>query len=76
MADLYKLMIGRSKKRLRCVMIDTMHKCVNYRDALKASNLKDKWFDIIPAETDDSQWRRKNKHPWVGYNISGPKVIK
>lgn len=56
MADLFQLLYGRSKKRMRVIMVDTQKKCENYRDARQ--NVAG-WHDIQPAPPGSTVWKQK-----------------
>jgi len=58
MAQLYTLMYGKSKKRMKPIMTDVLHKCQNYRDARLHSTSG--WHDIVPAEAGAVPWRQKS----------------
>ena len=47
--QLYIVMAGKAKDRMKPIMIDELHKCENYVKARKSSPTKVKWFDIVPA---------------------------
>jgi hypothetical protein len=55
---LFKLMFGKSKHKLKCIMIDKLCKCENYRDARIPSVIG--WHDIVPADKDAVVWRQKS----------------
>jgi len=58
MAQLYTLLFGKSKKRMKPIMTDILHKCENYRDA-RAHTTRG-WHDIVPAEPGAVVWRQKS----------------
>lgn len=58
MAKLYKLLYGRSKKRMRPIMIDEHHKCENYKKARE--HTVEGWHEIVEADKDDEVWRKKS----------------
>ena len=41
------------------IMVDTLHKCENYRDA-RGDRMGGGWHDIVPAPADAVVWRRKS----------------
>lgn len=53
---LYQLLYGKSKKRMKPIMIDSREKCSNYRDARQ--NVKG-WHDIVEAPVGSTVWRQK-----------------
>lgn len=53
---LFALMHGKSKKRMKAIMIDSRHKCENYRDARQ--NVKG-WHEIVEAPPGSTVWRQK-----------------
>ena len=53
---LYQLLYGKSKKRLKPIMVDSKHKCENYRDARQ--NVKG-WHEIVEAPPGAEVWRQK-----------------
>lgn len=55
---LYTLLHGKSKKRMKPIMIDELHKCKNYKDAREKSGVEG-WHSIVPAESDAMVWRQK-----------------
>ena len=57
MAQLFTLLYGKSKKRMKPIMVDTRKKCENYRDARQ--NVSG-WHDIVPAEAGATVWRQKS----------------
>lgn len=63
MATLYTLLYGRSKKRMRPIMTDVLHKCENYksqREKTRGSDCSKGWHEIVPAETGAVTWRQKS----------------
>ena len=58
MAILYTLLYGRSKKRMKPIMVDVLHKCENYRDA-RLPSVKG-WHSIVLAEAGAVPWRQKS----------------
>lgn len=63
MATLYTLLFGRSKKRMKPIMVDVLHKCENYRDKrekTKGSDCSRGWHQIVPAEAGAIPWRQKS----------------
>jgi len=73
---LYVLKRGKSKARMQPVMIDSQKKCENYRDALKASDIKKAFYSIEIAPAGSNKWQKNRTNKWTGYNVSGPKVHK
>ena len=73
---LFTLLRGHSKKRLKPVMIDSLHKVENYRDALQSSDTKTFHYDVVEAAADAVVWRKSSSNKWTGYNDPGPKKIK
>jgi hypothetical protein len=79
---LFTLLHGKSKKRLKPIMIDERHKVENYQKARENSGVPG-WHDIEPAPKDAAVWRQKtttirgsgDKHnsapPLVGRGRSG-----
>ena len=57
MAQLFTLLYGKSKKRMRPIMVDTYKKCVNY---MKSRYHVEGWHDIIQAEEGAETWRQKS----------------
>jgi len=79
MAQLFTLMFGKSKKRMKPIMIDVLHKVENYRDQrerCKGSKASHGWHAIVPAENDAVVWRKNNSCQWTNYDFSGPRVIR
>ena len=51
--QLYTLMFGNSKKKMRPIIIDEKHKVERYkkaREATKGSKAAAGWHEIVPAE--------------------------
>lgn len=78
MAQLYTLLYGKSKKRMKPIMIDTLEKCQNYRMARIHSTTG--WHDIVVAEKNTNTWRQKSATiggnrvttvPRVGHGLAG-----
>lgn len=74
---LYTLLFGRSKKKMRPIMIDEKHKCENYMKARKHTT--EGWHKIVEAEPGATVWRKKSatvggnkddggRHGWIGKN--------
>ena len=75
--QLYTLLAGRSKKKLKRVETNSLKKCENYRDALKASNLiQYKHFEIREVLPEEDLKVHKSQNEWTNYNVSGPSIIK
>lgn len=63
MAQLYVLSFGLSKKRMKPIMIDDLHKVQNYkkqREATTASKAGRGWHAIAPAPPNSNPWRKKS----------------
>jgi hypothetical protein len=58
MAQLFTLMYGKSKKRMKPIMTDVRHKCENYMDARRHST--DGWHEIVPAANGAVVWKQKS----------------
>lgn len=58
MAQLFTLLYGKSKKRMKPIMTDVRHKCENYRDA--RAHTTDGWHEIVPADPEATVWRQKS----------------
>lgn len=71
MADLYILLHGRSKKKMKPIMIDDKKKCENYRDARRAVA---GWHSIESAPKGSVQWRQKSATIGGNKDISGPAI--
>ena len=74
--QLYTLLRGHSKKRLKPIMIDELKKVENYRKALVSSDPgsgKTWHYDVIEAPHGSNPWRKHdNAGPWTNYNASYP----
>ena len=60
---LYVLLFGRSKKRMKPIMVDVLHKCENYkaqREKSKGSKCSYGWHEIVSAEAGAKVWRQKS----------------
>lgn len=63
MAQLYTLMFGTSKKRMKPIMTDEKRKVENYkaqREATKGSKAARGWHEIVPAQPNANPWRQKS----------------
>jgi len=56
--QLFTLLHGKSKKRLKPIMIDERHKCENYQKSREGSGVSG-WHAIEPASTGATVWRQK-----------------
>ena len=56
---LYTLLHGKSKKKMKPIMIDSLKACENYKNARENSGVEG-WHDIQPAPPDSEVWRKKN----------------
>jgi hypothetical protein len=75
--QLYMLMCGKSKDKMKPIMIDQRRKCENYMIARTASkSTKSKWYDIVPAEKGAKVWRKDTTNQWTNYNLPGPQLVK
>jgi len=75
--QLYTLMYGKSKQRMKPIMIDQLHKCENYMAARVASKAcGGRWYDIVPAEKGATIWRKDTTNQWTNYNLPGPQLVK
>jgi hypothetical protein len=54
---LFTLLYGKSKKRMKPIMVDTLKKCKNYWDARAHCP---GWHAIVPADSDADTWRQKS----------------
>ena len=54
---LYTLLFGRSKKRMKPIMVDEKHKCEKYE---KARQNVAGWHKIVEAEPGATIWRQKS----------------
>lgn len=54
---LFQLLYGKSKKRMKPIMVDSREKCENYRDARR--NVVG-WHGILPAPPGATVWRQKS----------------
>jgi len=57
MAELFKVLFGRSKKRMKTIMVDKYQKCENY--VLARSNVLG-FHEIVKAEKGEETWRQKS----------------
>ena len=63
MAQLYTLLFGLSKKRMKPIMTDLFHKVENYkeqREKTKGSKAGRGWHKIVPAEHNANVWKQKS----------------
>jgi hypothetical protein len=58
MAQLHILCYGKSKKRMKPIMVDTLKKCQNYAAAREHNVVG--FHKIEPAEEGATQWRQKS----------------
>ena len=64
----FTLLRGRSKDKLKPVMIDSLRKVENYRKSLEASDVKTWHYDVQPAGKDCKPWRKSSSSQWTNYN--------
>lgn len=75
---LFTLLYGKSKKRMKPIMVDTKHQCEKYMKARMATRNVEGWHDIIPAEKDSKPWKQKTASVggkyggWIGKNGYNP----
>lgn len=74
--QLFILYRGRSKKRLKPVMIDSEKKCENYQKALQASAGKNDFYDIQAAPKGSTVWRKSNSSQWTNYDSPHPPLVR
>ena len=77
--QLHILNRGRSKKRLKPVMIDSLSKVENYKKALVASDPgsgKSWHYSIELAPLNAKPWRRNNSSQWTNYDSSNPPLVR
>ena len=76
--NLHTVMGGRSKKRMKAIMTDELHKCEAYVKARQASPTVVQWFEIVPAAPDAKIWRKKNSMSgyWKAYNSTATPRVK
>lgn len=60
MAKLYTLLFGKSKKRMRPIMVDTYDKCEKYKNKRESTKNLTGWHEIIEASEDSDTWRQKS----------------
>jgi hypothetical protein len=58
MPQLFTLVYGKSKKKMKPIMVETRDQCEKYMKA-RMPNVEG-WHDIIPAEKDVKTWRQKS----------------
>jgi hypothetical protein len=77
---LYTLLRGRSKNRLKPIMIDDLKKVQKYQRALQGSDKgsgKSWHYDIQPAEDGAIVWRKHNNYgKWTNYNVPVPAIVR
>ena len=71
MAELYTLLHGNAKSRMKPIMTDLKRKCENYMKARVATRVGGH-HEIVPAEKGAKVWRKNNSGPWTGYDDIGP----
>lgn len=71
--QLYELSYGKSKKRMRPIMVDTKAKCENYKRS-REPNVTG-WHDIKPAAPDAVVWRQKGSTVLGNKDLRGPARI-
>lgn len=54
---LYTLLYGKSKKSKKPIMVDTLGKCENYRNARAHCR---GWHEIVEADNGAKPWRQKS----------------
>jgi len=74
--ELFTLLAGKSKKRMRPIMTDAKHKCENFMEKrLGTTDCPEKFYEIVPAAPDADQWKKKSsnrKTGWIGKNGWNP----
>lgn len=55
---LFVLLHGRSKKKMKAIMVDEYHKCENYKDSREKSGVAG-WHKIEAAGLEATVWRQK-----------------
>lgn len=76
--ELFTLLRGRSKSRLKPVMVDEKHKIENRQRELQASDPttgKTWHYDIVPAAADAQRWRLRGNGTWKNYDLSNPPLV-
>lgn len=61
---------------MHLVMVDSLKKVENYRDAVVASYPKQTHFKITPASIDAKVWKKNVTNQWTNYNAPGPQRVK
>ena len=78
--QLHRLYRGRSKSNLKLIMIDSIHKVNNYKDALVKSDPgsgKTWHYKVEDALPDEKVWRKHNNYgQWTNYNASNPPLVR
>ena len=75
--QLFMLMCGKSKGKMKPIMIDERRKCENYMAArVSSKSTKAGWYDIVPAPKGAKIWRKDTTNKWTNYNVSGPMRVK
>jgi hypothetical protein len=74
MPQLYHLLAGTSKKRLKPIMTDVLKKVENYKTALENSKCG-QWatqyrhLEIVEAPDEADAWKKKKQgHPWMAHD--------
>ena len=60
--QLFTLLFGKSKKKMRPIMIDARHKCEQYRDtrqSTKGTKAGEGWYDIVEAGRGAVPWKQR-----------------
>ena len=73
---LFVLLRGKSKKRLKPIMIDSEHKVENYKKALQASDIKTCFYDVQLAPEGSKTWRKSSSNQWTNYDSPNPPLVK
>jgi hypothetical protein len=68
--QLYHLLAGKSKKRMRIIATDELHKVTNLKNAREKSGCAEKWMQVVEAEKDATIYRKVNPgtRMWAAYN--------
>lgn len=75
----FTLLRGRSKTRLKPVMIDELHKVVNRKRELQASDPttgKTWHYDIVTADIHAKPWRLRANGKWKNYDSAKPPLVR
>lgn len=69
--QLYELKVGKSKSKMKAVMIDKISAVNVYLTSLggsgRSGRIRDQWFEVVPAQPGAVPWSKKSASVTGGY---------